>query len=94
MKVFLDANNCRDLFADWQWNPGNGEVKADLNKMIMKRNAIQNGIYVGDILGDAISARDAGLKFIHAAYGFGNVDDEYCIAKIHSFKELGSAICG
>lgn len=33
-------------------------------------------MYVGDIQGDYDSSKKAGVKFIHAAYGFGTIDDD------------------
>ena len=52
----------------------------------MEKNNVEDAAYVGDIQGDCDSARYAGIKFIHAAYGFGNVDDKD--AEIRSFGEL------
>ena len=43
-------------------------------------------MYVGDIQGDYDSATAAGVKFIHAAYGFGTIDTE--VEKIQAFNEL------
>ena len=43
-------------------------------------------MYVGDIQGDYDSSKKAGVKFIHAAYGFGTIDDD--VPAIHSFSEL------
>ena len=39
-----------------------------------------------EIQGDCDSARYAGIKFIHAAYGFGKVEDED--ASIQRFEDL------
>ena len=52
----------------------------------MEKNGIEDASYVGDIQGDCDSARFAGIKFIHAAYGFGSVKDKD--AEIHTFAEL------
>ena len=43
-------------------------------------------MYVGDIQGDYDSSKKAGVKFIHAAYGFGTIDDD--VPAIRKFSEL------
>jgi phosphoglycolate phosphatase len=60
--------------------------KGESIKLLMQKNEITDAAYVGDIQGDCNSAYYAGIKFIHAAYGFGKVDKKD--AEIHSFSEL------
>ena len=50
--------------------------KGESIKILMDKNGITDAAYVGDIQGDCDSARYAGIKFIHAAYGFGKVEDK------------------
>lgn len=88
IESFLDSNKIRDLFVDFQWNTGGNVTKADLNKMVIERNKLKNAVYVGDILGDANSARDAGIDFIFASYGFGKVPKERYVAKLEDIREL------
>jgi phosphoglycolate phosphatase len=88
IESFLAANQCEHLFTDFQWNTGNGITKGELNRMLVKRNQLKNAVYVGDILGDAISAKEANLDFIFASYGFGEVEESMCIAKLEDFREL------
>ena len=64
----------------------NSYVIMDEKIAIMEKNGIEDAAYVGDIQGDCDSARFAGIKFIHAAYGFGSVKDKD--AEIHTFAEL------
>ena len=40
------------------------------------------------MLGKDISAKDAGIDFIYAEYGFGDVSKDSYVAKIDSFSEL------
>jgi len=47
---------------------------------------LDDAVYVGDIQGDYDASMDAGVKFIHAAYGFGTVEDK--VPEIHKFCEL------
>ncbi len=43
---------------------------------------------MGDTQKDAQSAKEAGIDFIYAAYGFGKVNDKDYIKKINKVKEL------
>ena len=49
-------------------------------------------MYVGDTAGDAKSAKDAGIDFIYAEYGFGEVSDDRYVAKIENFTELAEIL--
>lgn len=60
--------------------------KGESIKILMDKNGITDAAYVGDIQGDCDSARYAGIKFIHAAYGFGKVEDKD--ASIQRFEDL------
>ena len=51
-----------------------------------QRNALEDAVYVGDIQGDYDASMDARIKFIHAAYGFGTIEDK--VPEIHTFGEL------
>ncbi len=57
------------------------------NIMYLKeKEGIDEVIYVGDTLKDKVESNKANVKFIHAAYGFGVIEnDEY---KINSLLEL------
>ena len=60
--------------------------KSENIKLIVERNNIDEAVYVGDIQGDYDSSKKAGVKFIHAAYGFGTIDDD--VPAIRKFSEL------
>ncbi len=53
---------------------------------VKKKEKIDEVIYVGDTLKDKIESERAHVKFIHAAYGFGKIDDDQ--AKINNLREL------
>jgi phosphoglycolate phosphatase len=44
-------------------------------KLLVERNHLEKAVYVGDIMGDYNATMEAGLPFIHAAYGFGTVPE-------------------
>ena len=54
------------------------------------RNKLDKAVYVGDIQGDYVSSREAGVGFIHAAYGFGQMEQETPV--IHAFSELPKVV--
>ena len=74
-------------FISVHYCPGDtGLLKADNIKLAAKDLGLKNPVYVGDIEKDEIASREAGVKFIHAAYGFGKaVSPDYTINR---FSEL------
>lgn len=61
--------------------------KGETLLMLMERNNLKSPVYVGDTQGDADACRFAGIPFIFAEYGFGDVSDAE--TRIRSFRELG-----
>ena len=53
---------------------------------LMKRNHIENAVYIGDTQGDYEATLEAGIPFIWAGYGFGQ--PEGCTEKIEKFSDL------
>lgn len=62
-------------FMDYEYPGRSGKAKADNIKMVVERNKLKNPVYVGDTAGDAKAAKEAGLPFIYARYGFGDVQE-------------------
>lgn len=86
IEAFLKAHHLESYFTDTECWGRTRATKGESNKILMKRNHLQNAIYVGDTAGDAKSAADAQIPFVYAAYGFGNVESsEY---RIEQFKDL------
>ena len=52
----------------------------------MKRNGIKEAVYVGDTMGDYKAAMLAGVPFIFASYGYGDVS--MAKYRVSSFSEL------
>lgn len=73
-------------FIDHECHGSTGLPKADNIRLIVERNNLKNPVYVGDTLGDAKASKEAGVPFVYARYGFGDVKEyDYSIA---SFGEL------
>ncbi|NLO10790.1 MAG: HAD family hydrolase [Clostridiales bacterium] len=69
-------------FTDYEYPGRSGKAKAENIKMVVHRNKLKNPIYVGDTSGDAKAAKEAGVPFVFARYGFGDVDEfDYVIDK-------------
>lgn len=60
--------------------------KGETILMLIERNNLQSPVYVGDTQGDADSCKTAGIPFIFAEYGFGDVPDAR--TRIHTFSDL------
>ncbi|WP_370314204.1 HAD family hydrolase [Guptibacillus hwajinpoensis] len=54
--------------------------------MIIERNNLTNPIYIGDTEGDLKASRYAGIPFVYAKYGFGEVSEYDEV--INRFEEL------
>lgn len=86
IEAFLDYYQMWDLIEDMECYGNNGNQKADNIALLYRRNGLEDAVYVGDIQGDYDSSCKAGVKFIHAAYGFGTIDAP--VAAIHTFSDL------
>ena len=60
--------------------------KGETIRMLIERNNLQSPVYVGDTQGDADSCKTAGIPFIFAEYGFGDVPEAQ--TRIHMFSDL------
>ena len=83
---FLDFADMRGLFDDFESAGGTGLSKGENIRLVIERNAIDKAVYVGDTQGDLDSSDFAGVPFIRAAYGFGQLDRP--VPEIREFCEL------
>ncbi|TWT07071.1 HAD family hydrolase [Planococcus sp. CPCC 101016] len=76
-------------FRDFE-NPGRtGLTKGENIQLVMERNGLKNPVYVGDTEGDHKAAKSAGVPFVYAAYGFGEVSGyDHSIDKLEDLLEL------
>ncbi len=94
IEAFLDYYQFHDLVEDIECFGNNDLPKNENIKLICKRNNIDvtEAVYVGDIQGDYDASMAAGVKFIHAAYGFGTINTD--VPKINTFSELTEVVTG
>ena len=71
IECFLETSGLGPLFRDFASEGATGLLKAGNIALIKARYGLCAPVYVGDTAMDEKSAREAGLPFIHAAYGFG-----------------------
>jgi phosphoglycolate phosphatase len=81
-----------DVITDHVCLGDNDLLKADNIRLIVDKHGLREPVYIGDIQGDANASYEAGVEFIHAAYGFGKVDR--CFAAVNEPKELLQVIDG
>ncbi len=86
IEAFLSYYGLEGYFEDFICFGANQKSKGENIALIIKRNQLDRGIYVGDIQADYEAALAGGAEFIHAAYGFGTVDAP--VPKLHAFCEL------
>lgn len=86
IEAFYDYHGLGKHFIDYE-NPGRtGLSKGENIKLIIERNHLHDPVYVGDTEGDRKAAKEAGIPFIYARYGFGEVEEYTRV--IDSFDEL------
>lgn len=86
IELLLEKGELGHLITDYACFGQTGLPKAGTIRLLMDRNQITHGVYIGDTQGDLEAARGAGLPFVWAAYGFGKPEawDE----KIDRFSSL------
>ena len=86
---FLHAAGAEDLIEDHLCYEDTHEEKGYNIKLCVDRNKLDYAVYVGDTAGDLQASRAAGIDFIYASYGFGDVTGmEGVTAQISSFTQL------
>lgn len=89
IESFLNCSLLGDYFDDFENNGRTKLSKGENIKLIIKRNNLKNAVYVGDTTGDKNAADIAGIKFIYASYGFGNVEGyDYKIDEISELLDI------
>ena len=94
IELFTGFSQTEELFTDWLCYGDTLEEKDRTIRIVMDKHGLKNPVYVGDILKDALSSRRAGVGFIWASYGFGEVPPELYDGLIRSFSELPVLLSG
>ena len=83
---FLKHSRLGEVVEDFENYGRTGMDKPENIRLLVDRAKLDRAVYVGDTAKDEISSKQAGVGFIHAAYGFGQVEDE--VPSIRSLSEL------
>lgn len=83
IEAFYKYHKLEKYFLDYE-NPGRtGLSKGENIKLVIERNHLTKPVYVGDTEGDLHASKYAGIPFVHAKYGFGQVSEyEYVIERL------------
>lgn len=84
--AFLEYHKLGKYFKDFECAGNTGLLKGENIKKLIEKHKLKNPIYVGDTQGDCDGAKLAGIPFVYAAYGFGQVDTYDYV--INDFTEL------
>lgn len=89
IESFFKSHGLKKYFIDYE-NPGRtGLTKGENIQLIIERNNLIKPVYVGDTEGDLKASRFAGIPFIYARYGFGEVKEyDYVIDRFEELLDL------
>ena len=87
--AFFETMGLGGFFCDYEEWGRTGRSKGENIRLVMRRNGCEDAWYIGDTRGDARAAKEAGIPFIHAAYGFGEVPGSvYTLERFAELEEL------
>ena len=91
IELFCGKTGLTDYIRDFECFGNTGKGKAENISLLVRRNKLKEPVYIGDTDGDRIACSEAGVLFIYAEYGFGQVHkDDYraVITKFGDIREL------
>lgn len=86
IELFMEKAGIKKYISDHECFGNTGRNKGENIKLVIERNNLEDVVYVGDTQGDYEATLVAGVPFIFARYGFGQVENYYKV--IDSIKEL------
>ena len=88
IELFLEKNKLEDVVKDIECYGNTGKSKGSNILLLMERGtlAADETVYVGDTIGDYEASKEAGISFIFAEYGFGDVPQ--ADSRIQKFEDL------
>lgn len=90
IEAFLYYYKLGKYISDIECYGNNEKQKEDNIALVVSRNALTDAVYVGDIQSDYESSKKAGVAFIHAAYGFGVIEDK--VPEIDNLSQLPEVV--
>lgn len=86
IESFLEHYGFEKYFEDIECYGNNLKKKGENIALLAQRNGLEKAYYVGDIQGDYDATMEAGYDFIHAAYGFGTINQT--VPELQEFRKL------
>lgn len=81
IELFLDTTGLSSYFSDHLCYGDTEQSKAKNISRIVQKHHLKTPVYVGDTFGDYESCKEAGVPFVFASYGFGEVPEpDYTIS--------------
>lgn len=71
IEAFFTAHGLEQFFEGNMCHGDTKLPKSGTNRALVEKYCLKNPVYIGDTEGDFNAASEAGIPFIHAAYGFG-----------------------
>ena len=90
IQTFFAAHKLERRFAGFECAGRTGQPKRYNIALVARQYGLAHPVYVGDTLLDCASAREAGVPFLHAAYGFGGPIEG--VPAVHSFADIPAAL--
>jgi phosphoglycolate phosphatase len=75
IEVFFQTSRLGGCFKDFECWGNTGLSKTQNLGVVIERNRLRHPVFVGDTPGDQTAARECGVPFLFAAYGFADCPD-------------------
>ncbi len=89
IQAFYAGTGLEKYFKDFECAGRTGRPKSENIALMVRRYGLKAPVYVGDTALDCSSAREAGVPFLHAAYGFGKLEG---VPAVQAFAQLPAAL--
>lgn len=93
IECFLKAHRLEALFDGFECWGNTNLSKGENIKRVIEQYNLSSTVMVGDTVSDCNAAEYAGVPFVFARYGFGEVETDRCAAIIDSFGALVPLFC-
>lgn len=89
IEVFLRCTGFAPYFQDHLCPGDTGRPKGDNITAIIQKHHLDSPVYIGDTKGDQQASQQAGIPFVYASYGYGQVDPpDLTISRISDLTSL------